>query len=334
MTKKLLFLSTVLVLGAGTIICADKNGKPTWTDPQKAAAEDPAFLIQGEYGVAKTGQPWAIQVVALGENKLDAYVLEGGFPGLGFSKDKERFKLSGELHENGTASFTGKNKAGESFSGSIEEGKFTLKKGETVTGTFSRVVRQSPTIGRIPPPGAVVLFDGKSANAWNKENLVENGLLKNNDISTKEKFGDYHLHLEFRTPYKPYARGQARGNSGVYHQGRYETQVLDAFGLEGKMNETGGLYSIKDPDLNMCLPPLQWQTYDVDLKSALFDQAGKLLQPARITVKLNGVIIHKDVELPKATPGHKVKFGPGPGPIFLQGHGNPVFYRNIWLIKK
>ena len=100
------------------------------------------------------------------------------------------------------------------------------------------------------------------------------------------------------------------------------------------MNETGGLYSIKDPDLNMCLPPLEWQTYDVDLTSAAFDAEGKLTKPGRITVRLNGILVHDNVELPKATPGHKTKFGPGPGSIFIQGHGNPVYYRNIWLIEK
>jgi hypothetical protein len=194
------------------------------------------------------------------------------------------------------------------------------------------VTRKSPTLGAKPPEGAVVLFDGKSADAW-INGRVENGLLPNSDITTKQKFGDYKLHLEFRTPYKPYARGQQRGNSGVYHQGRYETQVLDSFGLEGRQNECGGIYSIADSRINMCFPPLAWQTYDVDFRAARFNNSGKLKKPARMTVRLNGVVIHEKQDLPKTTTAAPVKeITPDPGPIFIQHHGNPIYYRNIWIV--
>ncbi|MBW3600671.1 MAG: DUF1080 domain-containing protein, partial [Planctomycetes bacterium] len=136
-----------------------------------------------------------------------------------------------------------------------------------------------------------------------------------------------------RLPYQPQDRGQARGNSGVYLQGRYEVQMLDSFGLEGKQNECGGLYSVKDPDVNMCYPPLEWQTYDIDFTAARYDEEGKLTADPRVTVRHNGVVIHDDVELPgeRNTTAAPVKPGPEGGPVYLQDHGNPVRYRNIWV---
>jgi hypothetical protein len=150
---------------------------------------------------------------------------------------------------------------------------------------------------------------------------------------SKKKLQDHSVHLEFRTPYKPHARGQGRGNSGIYVQGRYEAQMLDSFGLEGKINETGGLYSIKAPDLNMCFPPLSWQTYDIEFKAARYKD-GKKTDNAVMTVVLNGVVIQKDVVCDHSTTASKLREGAEPGPIYLQQHGNPVRYRNIWVVEK
>jgi hypothetical protein len=150
---------------------------------------------------------------------------------------------------------------------------------------------------------------------------------------SKRTFGDHFLHIEFRTPFMPASRGQARGNSGVYVQGRYEVQVLDSFGLEGKDNECGGIYRLAAPRVNMCFPPLAWQTYDIDFVAARYDAAGKKVANARITVKHNGVTIHDNLELPSATPGYKPE-GPEKLGLFLQNHGNPVVFRNIWVIER
>jgi len=307
-----------------------KNDNLTWTDPDRAAAENVDFRFQGEYGVNTKGQPWAVQVVALGDGQFDAYLLEGGLPGLGWDRQRARTKLRGTRQGDAVvlASPDGTVKA------LIEKGRITVQRGGTEIVDLPRLVRKSATLGAKPPKGAVVLFDGTSAEAW-INGKVENGLLPNTDIMTKQKFRDYHLHLEFRTPYKPYARGQARGNSGVYHQGRYETQVLDSFGLEGRMNECGGIYSIAHSRLNMCLPPLTWQTYDVDFTAARFDADDKVLAPAKITVRLNCIVIHQDQELSETTTAAPIgQITPEPGPIFIQHHGNPVYYRNIWIIPK
>jgi hypothetical protein len=302
----------------------------TWIDRELAAAEDPDFLIQGEYGSSEPGSAYGVQVVALGKGTFEAYILEGGLPGLGWTRGKSRTVLKGER---GGDKITFTDPAGE-ISANIREGNFFLKDKDGKETALPRIERHSPTLAAPAPEGAVVLFDGSSADAWDKGKM-ENGLLLATGCTSKQTFADYKLHLEFRTPYKPFARGQQRGNSGIYHSGRWETQILDSFGLEGRDNETGGIYSISKPLLNMCLPPLAWQTYDVDFTAAKFDAEGKRTAWPRITVKLNGVLVHEDLELGKdfttAAPASKPLTSPE-GPIFLQNHGNPVVFRNIWVV--
>ena len=204
--------------------------------------------------------------------------------------------------------------------------------GGTAQGALKKTVRKSPTLGAKPPEGAVVLFDGSSAEHFKGGELTEDKHLLAGCESLR-KFGDHTFHVEFRTPFKPAARGQARGNSGVYLQSRYEVQVLDSFGLDGKNNECGGIYSISEPAVNMCYPPLTWQTYDVTFTAARYDENGKKTRNARATVRHNGVVIHDDLELPKGTAG-KLPEGPEPQGLYLQGHGNPVVFRNVWVVEK
>ncbi len=203
-----------------------------------------------------------------------------------------------------------------------------LRNGDGV-GKLPKVHRRSPTLGKGPPEGATVLFDGTSADAFKGGEMTDGGLLKQGATS-KKTFGDHFLHLEFRLPFKPSARKQSRGNSGLYLQGRYEVQMLDSFGLKGRNNECGGIYSVKAPDVNMCYPPLTWQTYDVAFEAAAYDGSEKM-RKARMTVWHNGVLIHDSVKVPGPTTAAPKKEGPSPGPVYLQDHGNPVRYRNIWV---
>jgi arylsulfatase A len=324
------FMMICLLACTSTALSAS-NAPKTWTDPVKAS-EDPDFMIQGEYGVAGAGQDWGIQVVALGAGQFDAYLLKDGLPGYGWDRSKSRITLHGS-RQNGIVTLAS---ADGGVKATISKARITVLRNNRKIANLRRIKRKSPTLGKKPPQDAVVLFDGsqKTADLWTN-GKAENGLLPNLKLTTKETFGDYHLHLEFRTPYKPFARGQQRGNSGVYHQGRYETQVLDSFGLEGKNNECGGIYSIAQSRLNMCYPPLTWQTYDVDFRAARFDNSGTVTEPARMTVRLNGEVIHEDQDLPKITTAAPITtITPAPGPIHIQHHGNPVYYRNIWIVPK
>ena len=320
------YASALLALAVFPAGAAPKTEHEAWTDPATALREDPDFAIQGDYA----GQAAGAQVVALGNGSFDIHLLDGGLPGAGWEPGKPRTLLKA-ARRNGRIECvddTAKTTA------TIENGSISLTTTEGAKHQLARVERKSPTLGAKPPQGAIMLFDGTSAEHWDK-GKIEGGHLLATGCTSKRNFGSYKLHLEFRTPYKPAARGQQRGNSGVYHSGRWETQILDSFGLDGKDNECGGIYSISPPRLNMCLPPLAWQTYDVDFTAAKFDAAGKRTAWPRITVKLNGVVVHENLELAKdfttAAPVNRPLDGPE-GPVFLQEHGNPVVFRNIWII--
>jgi hypothetical protein len=301
----------------------------TFTDPQKAGAD---YAIQGEYtGSLKADngdEKWGLQLIALGDGKFRGVGFKGGLPGDGWSRGDESHAAEGALKD-GAVTLTH-----EDITVTIKDGQATVNSGGNDLGVLKKVERKSPTLGAKPPEGAIVLFSGKEdLDKWNDAKLSDDGYLAASNEETKEKFGDHTLHIEFRTPFMPQARGQGRGNSGVYLQSRYELQVLDSFGLDGKDNECGGIYSINPPIVNACLPPLTWQTYDIDFTAAKYDDSGKKITNARATIKQNGILIHDDQELTHGTPGRHSE-GPGPDAVFLQYHGNPVVYRNIWILKK
>jgi hypothetical protein len=302
---------------------------PQYTDPTKTDAD---FPHQGEYAgeVTKDGETikFGVQIIALGKGKFHAVAYHGGLPGDGWDKS-DKIEADGELKD-GSVSFKS-----DMGSGTIKDGTMVIsdKDGNEVA-KLKKVTRESPTLGAKAPEGAIVLFDGTKADAF-EGGKIEDGLLCQG-VTSKQKFGSHKLHLEFRTPYSPEERGQGRGNSGLYLQGRYEVQVLDSFGLKGEQNECGGIYSVGAPSVNMCLPPLAWQTYDVDYTAGEFDKDGKVVKNPRVTVQHNGVVIHKDIELPgeRNTTAAPVAAGPAAGPVYLQDHGNPVRYRNVWVVEK
>ena len=326
------FLKFLAIAGVATIVgitsVSTGFGKgPSYTDPKKADAD---YAFQGEYlGEIKAdgeNRRFGAQIIAMGKGKFHGVAYVGGLPGDGWN-GSEKLEADGELQGDAVV-FRGDNSVG-----TVKNGEVVVKTagGETIA-KLTKVERKSPTLGLMPPAGAVVLFDGKQADAWQDGKMDEQLLVQG--TTSKQKFGSHRLHLEFRLPYEPEERGQGRGNSGVYLQGRYEVQMLDSFGLTGEHNECGGIYSVKKPEVNMCLPPLAWQTYDIEYKAAKYE-AGKLVSAPRITVSHNGVLIHKDLELPgdRNTTAAPIPAGADPGPVYLQDHGNPVRYRNIWVVE-
>jgi hypothetical protein len=301
--------SLATLLSAG--IVPSQAAGPIWTDPAKATMENPDFSIQGEY--IQEGK--AFQVIALGKGQFHASVYNGGLPGIGWDRS------------------------------SIGQIRGNTAKIKELTANSHRVSRQSPTLGAKAPANATILFDGTNANAWD-HGKISDGLLESGSQTT-QNFGDIQLHIEFRLPFKPETTpgSQDRGNSGIYSFNRYETQVLDSFGLDLDIKAwkekpqsdpkqwCGCLYLFKLADTNMCFPPLTWQSYDIHFTAPRFDGENKT-KNARITVIHNGVKIHDDVELPKGTGAGGSRKEIARGPIVLQGHGNPVRYRNIWIVEK
>lgn len=330
------------LLAAGVVLSAGLPGSTAQekTQPKKKdriavaepkdAAKDPDFAVQGEYeGDTGGGGKVGVQVVAKGEGKFAVKAIKGGLPGNGGNLKDVMTGTAETVDGKVTATL----KLGsETNTATIGGGKFVVTVGDR-TITLTKVERKSKTLGEKPPEGAVVLYgDADDVKKWDGGKVVElsDGKFLGVGEKSKEAFGAFKAHVEFRLPWMPNSTGQGRGNSGVYIQDRYECQVLDSFGLSGENNECGGIYTQHKPSVNMCLPPMQWQTYDIEFTPAEFDSAGKKTKNARATIYHNGVKIHDNVEFPKECPGGQ-KEAPTPGPFQFQNHGDPVVFRNVWV---
>jgi hypothetical protein len=299
---------------------------------KSATKPDADFFLQGEYtgSLAMTDgvcRQTGLQVIALGGGKFRGVEYAGGLPGSGWDGTTRKV-CTGRVIAADVAELTGEGR------------RLTVRRSQVVVkdsfgktlGKLEKTLRMSQTLRASPPEGARVLFSGHDARDFDRGEVTPDHLLVAG-ADTKRPFGDFTMHLEFRTPYMPQARDQGRGNSGVYIQGRYEVQILDSFGLEGEKNECGSLYRQRAPLVNMSFPPLAWQTYDIDFTAPRFDSAGKKTNSARITLWHNGIVVQNNVEITDKT-GAGAAEGPNPRPIKLQDHGNPVHFRNIWIAER
>jgi len=201
------------------------------------------------------------------------------------------------------------------------------------------------TLGARCPQGGTVLLDERSGlDAWTSARhpgqppgwKLEKGVLTvtpgTGSIITRKTFRDFRLHVEFNV--NEGRPGQDNGNSGVYLLRRYEVQILNSFGMPGlRANECGAIYKVKAADVNACRPPGAWQTYDIEFRAPRWDAQGRKTRNARITVYQDGIRIHECVEVPHKTGAGRPE-SPAPGPILLQDHGDPVRFRNIWIIER
>jgi hypothetical protein len=288
----------------------------------------PEAEVQGLYEGTLKDVKFEARVVALGKDTYKIYLRQD----LGGGK-VSKVELDGKVEGDAV---TFKNKGGEvEWTGTY--GSAAIK--GTAGGTayeMKRVERKSPTMGKKPPQGAIVILDGKN---WDQINptrtaeewkAAEDGSIQitKGNLTSKQQFdGSFDYHVEFMNPFQPTQRGQGRGNSGCYLPNGDEVQVLDSFGMDTyKGGGCGGLYNYKDPDVFdvfslVSTPPLEWQTYDMEYRVEKAD--GKPTGKPKLTVYHNGIKIHDAVEL--KNPARK-------GGLLWQDHGNPVRYRNIWVL--
>ena len=316
----------LLLLVAGPVVVGAEEPKP---EPADVEPTDPDYLLQGEYvGQVFTDEgniPVGVQLVALGKGNFKSVSYTGGLPAEGWEGTVRRIS-NGGLRD-GAVEFSR-----EGYSSTVRDGVISISLAGAKVSELKRIDRESPTMGASPPDNAVVLFDGSTVENFEHGKMTEDGMLLPG-CTSKEKFGSGKLHLEFRVPFMPEARDQARGNSGVYLQGRYEVQILDSFGEEEANNVCGAIHGLKAPDQNMSYPPGAWQTYDIDFTAAEY-RDGKIVKDPTVTVKHNNVLVDRKTSLPQATRSAPLAAGEGPGPLYLQDHGNPVRYRNIWFVKQ
>lgn len=196
------------------------------------------------------------------------------------------------------------------------------------------------------PSDAIILFKNKKDGdnwvnkdggpfGWNSDDSSFTVKASAGEIRTKESFGDCQLHIEWRTPSQVKGDGQGRGNSGIFLMSRYELQVLDSYNNTTYSNgQVGSIYKQRIPNVNVCRPPGEWQTYDVLFTAPQFYPDSSIKSPARITVFQNGVLVQNNVEIWGETTYigiAKYKKHGAKEPLMLQDHGNPVSYRNIWV---
>ena len=312
------------------VVCFALSGAAIAAAPTDEAVQG---IYEGTLKAAAGEQKIEARLVACGKGTYKAFLRTQVT-----ARTVGKIDLDGKA-EGGAVAFKGKAGDAEWTAAWAADGTVKGTGGQGGKLELKRVVRESPALGAKPPAGAVVLLGEKNYGGVTKKPLkdgkeqdwaaVDGGgiLVPKGGMSSKQTLGDisFRLHVEFKSPLMPEARGQARGNSGVILPSGDEIQVLDSFGMTTYTGGgCGGLYKYKDPDAFDVFPlaslqPGQWQTYDIEYRVQKKD--GKPAGKPRVTVFHNGIRIHDNAELAKDA---KV------GTLNFQDHGNAVHYRNIW----
>ena len=197
------------------------------------------------------------------------------------------------------------------------------------------------------PSDALVLFDGKDLSKWKSANggeakwKVHDGVFtvnkKSGDILTEKEFGDFQLHIEWQVPADITGENQARGNSGIFLQDKYEVQILDNYNNPTYVNGfVASIYKQSPPLVNPIRKPGEWNVYDIIYTAPTFTKDGKYRTYPTVTIIFNGVIVQNNTTIIGTTEyiGFPRVAPHGKGPLRLQAHGDdsaPISFRNIWI---
>ncbi len=212
-----------------------------------------------------------------------------------------------------------------------------------------KIITPAKILGNAPSD-AIILFDGKNLDQWVSQKdvdkpagwkIVDKDYMEvvpgSGAIQTRMTFGDCQLHLEWSAPDVVLDGGQARGNSGVFFQNRYELQILDSYNNRTYSNgQAGSIYKDHPPLVNAVKTPLEWNAYDVIYTAPRFKTDGRIDAPARITVFLNGVLVQNNETINGLTLYvglHNYPSSHGDDVISLQDHDSKNQFRNIWIRK-
>ncbi len=200
-----------------------------------------------------------------------------------------------------------------------------------------RIVESGGAMIIKPPSDAVVLFDGKSLDAWSPGWEIKDGSMvaKAGDIASKQSFGAIQLHLEWRLPVDRKVNGQSGGNSGVFLMGLYEVQILQSHHNKTYPDgQAASLYGQLPPLVNAAAPQGEWQSYDITFEPPVYE-GEKVAKPAKITLFHNGVCVQNGESYLGPTEHRKLAAYPAKhpetGPLKLQFHGDPMEFRNMWV---
>jgi len=204
-----------------------------------------------------------------------------------------------------------------------------------------------------PPDGAIVLFDGRTNLFLSKNGkpanwpIVDGCLVSSSDgsntnhVVSQWHFQDADIHVEFATDPK------SEGNSGIYIHGNYELQIYDSFGAATLSDhDEGAIYGFHKPTVNASRKTGEWQVYDIRFLAPRRNEIGKITKSGSITAWLNGQLVQDNsrFEEPRSV-YHPFRYGSTAyldgishrqqgtriAPVFLQDHGSPTRFRNVWL---
>jgi len=273
--------------------------------------------VTGEYRGEITGEPWGLQVRKRDDGTFAVRVLKGGLPGDGWD-GQTAYDLTAAVNDEGRIALEKNPRVAGAFDA------------EQLTGTSAlgdpfvakRIDRHSPTLDKPPPAEGILLFNGQNADHWTDGVVTADGHLAAG-TATRAAFQDSTLHLEFRLP-----NSATPAECQVLLQGRYAIRLADSFGQPPTSQSSGSLLGGNPPTVDVSLPPGAWQTLDVAFAAPKFDSSGVKIAHARGTVRLNGVIVHDNIEWTAAVGSER----PDPGPLVLGTKPDPnIVFRNVWL---